>query len=385
MQPARIDILLPVFNAAATVTEALDSICQQSEKRLRVIVIDDGSTDETPAILTRFARQDDRITVLTRPNGGIVAALNAGLERCRGEFVARQDADDISDPSRLALQLAYLRAHPDCVAVSGAVRHIGASGAPLGSTQHFPSPEPADPNWAPSREPYLCHPFLMVRRAAMQSIGGYRYVHHSEDTDLYWRLAELGRLHNLHTPVGNYRLHAASISGGSIVNGRIMAVSSQLAGLSALRRRDGRPDIPFESGRLADYQRVPTAAAIYELGRQGLDAVEARYLRIAMAAKLLELTSYRPFELDLADCLFIREARRERTILSSANQKQFDRLRAAATARLLVKGLMREAAALSQASLYASIAARLVASALPGSVRRALSELRVKARQQTCP
>jgi glycosyltransferase involved in cell wall biosynthesis len=382
---AEIDILLPVFNGAATIAAALDSLRLQTESAFRVIVIDDGSSDATPSIVTDLARQDDRITVLTRQNGGIVAALNAGLELCRGEFVARQDADDISDPSRLALQLAYLHANPDCVAVSGAVRHIGESGALLGSTQYFPPPEPADARWAPSREPYLCHPFLMARRAAMRGIGGYRHVHHSEDTDLYWRLAELGRLHNLEVPLGLYRLHGASISGGSIVNGRIMALSSQLAGLSALRRRAGRPDIPFERRRIDDYRRAPTLAEIYALGRQGLDTAEARYLRIAVAAKLLELTSYRPFELELADCLFIRQARRERAILRAENRSELDRSCAAATARLLGKGRLREAVALSPASLYGSIAARMVAAALPGALRRAVARLRLRARQPTCP
>jgi glycosyltransferase involved in cell wall biosynthesis len=383
--PAEVDILLPVFNGAATIAEALDSLRRQTLTAFRIIVIDDGSSDRTPSILAEMARDDDRITVISRQNGGIVAALNAGLAHCRGVFIARQDADDISDPSRLALQLAYLQAHPDCVAVSGAVRHIGESGAPLESTQYFPSPEPADAHWAPSREPYLCHPFLMARRDALQAIGGYRYVHHSEDTDLYWRLAERGRLHNLDTPLGSYRLHGASISGGSIVNGRIMALSSQLAGLSALRRRIGRPDLSFTAERLADYQRSPAAADIYALGRQGLDEAEARYLRIAMAAKLLELTSYRPFELDLADCLFVRQAWPDRAILSAANRSELDRVCAAATARLLGKGLLREAAALSQASLYASVAARMAAAVLPSSWRRTVAGLWARARQATCP
>jgi hypothetical protein len=269
--------------------------------------------------------------------------------------------------------------------LSGAVRHIGETGELLATTQYFPSPEPAGAGWAPSREPYLCHPFLMARRAALIAVGGYRHVLHSEDTDLYWRLSEVGRLHNLDAPLGFYRLHAASISGRSIVNGRIMSLSSQLAGLSALRRRAGKPDIGFERSRIAGYHSAETAAAIYALGRQGLDEDEARYLRIAMAGKLLELTSYRPFELDLEDCRFIRQTRSERSILSPANRRELDRRSAAATARLLRKGMLREAAALSTASLYGSIAARLAATLLPDPLRRAVAALRMRARHSTCP
>ena len=221
-----IDVLLPVHNGASTVAEAIESLRRQTLCNLRIVAIDDGSTDGTPQILAALAREDSRITVLTRRNGGIVDALNAGLQLCSSEFVARQDADDISDRTRLEMQLGYLEQNPDCVAVSGAVRHIDETGRPTGTTQHFRSPESADARWAPSREPYLCHPFLMVRRAAMQAVGGYRYVHNAEDTDLYWRLSERGRLHNLDLRLGDYRMHAASISGGSIVSGRIMALSS---------------------------------------------------------------------------------------------------------------------------------------------------------------
>lgn len=380
MNSALIDILLPVFNAEATIEAALHSLLRQSVTSLRIIAIDDGSTDATPSILAHFAVRDRRITVLTLRNGGIVTALNTGLEICRAEFVARQDADDISDPSRLALQLAYLHEQPDCVAVSGAVRHIDEAGQLLGSVQKFPAPERADPCWVPSREPYLCHPFLVARRSVLERVGPYRHVHHSEDTDLYWRLAEHGRLHNLDLVLGSYRLHGASVSGASIVNGRIMALSSQLAALSALRRRHGRTDIAFEKERIQDYRRTPGAAQIFELGRQGLDHDEARYLRVAMAAKLLELTSYRPFELEFGDCVFVREARQELDSLRPPNRAEFHRRQAAAAARLLGKGFLQQAAVLAPLTLYPSVALRTVAMA-PKTVRQILSGLQARARQ----
>ena len=370
-----IDVLLPVHNGASTVAEAIESLRRQTLCNLRIVAIDDGSTDGTPQILAALAREDSRVTVLTRRNGGIVDALNAGLQLCSSEFVARQDADDISDRTRLEMQLGYLEQNPDCVAVSGAVRHIDETGRPTGTTQHFRSPESADARWAPSREPYLCHPFLMVRRAAMQAVGGYRYVHNAEDTDLYWRLSERGRLQNLDLRLGDYRMHAASISGGSIVSGRIMALSSQLAGLSALRRREANPDIRFDREALAEYRRSPTLAKLHALGRRQLDGREAEYLRLAMAAKLLELTSYRPYELELEDCHFIREARGGRGQLSPANRAELDRMHAAAIARLLKKGRMREATALAPPSLYGSAAARFAATALPPPLRRALTRI----------
>jgi glycosyltransferase involved in cell wall biosynthesis len=371
-----VDILLPAYNSASTIKESIASLQHQTVRNLRIIVIDDGSTDETPAILKRLAQKDDRITVLTKPNGGIVEALNAGLDLCQSKFIARQDADDISDASRIAIQLDYLSKHPDCLAVSGATRHIDAAGHFTGYTHYFPPPGSADPKWAPQREPYLCHPFLMVRRSAILSLGGYRFVYHSEDTDLYWRLSEHGRLHNLDVPLGDYRMHDGSISGGSIVNGRIAALNSQLAGLSAQRRRAGRADLRFEKKMIIEYKRNPTSANIYALGSGQLDENETGYLRIAMAAKLLDLTYYRPFELELDDCVFIRQARSESHRLSPANRSQLNGLYSVTVARLLKKRLRREAATLAPPALYAQTAARVAVGLFPDTWRRAVSRAR---------
>ena len=95
-----IDVILPVYNAASTVREAISSLQQQTVKDIRIIIVDDGSTDQTPHILTEIANCDDRITLLRKSNSGIVEALNAGLELSRADFIARQDADDISNSTR---------------------------------------------------------------------------------------------------------------------------------------------------------------------------------------------------------------------------------------------------------------------------------------------
>jgi glycosyltransferase involved in cell wall biosynthesis len=369
MTQSIVDVLLPVFNGATTITKALESLQCQTITSLRIIVIDDGSTDQTPEMLAALAAGDSRITVLTQPNAGTVEALNAGLRLCQAEFVARQDADDISDPTRLAVELGYLRSHPDYVAVSGAAKHIDEQGRFLGRVQTFPHPDRADPRWAPSREPYLMHPFLMVRRADLQAIGGYRYVYYSEDTDLCWRLQERGALHNLDMPLGGYRMHTGSISGASIVNGRIMALSSQLAGLSALRRRTGRADLHFPKEAITEYRNAQTLSKLWEFGKRQLDDDEAGYLRIALAGKLLELSSYRPYELEYSDCQFIRDARHELSRLANANCKDLGRLYARTAARLLISRRFREMAALTPTRLYWPTFIRVVARLLPASMR----------------
>jgi glycosyltransferase involved in cell wall biosynthesis len=376
MTQSIVDVVLPVFNGAKTITKAIESLQRQTITSLRIIVIDDGSTDRTPEVLAALAARDSRITVLTQPNAGTVDALNAGLRLCQAEFVARQDADDISDPSRLAVELAYLRNHADCVAVSGAATHIDEQGRFLGTMQIFPQPDRADPRWAPSREPYLMHPFLMVRRADLQAIGGYRYVYYSEDTDLCWRLQERGPTHNLDIPLGEYRMHTGSISAASIINGRIMALSSQLAGLSALRRRTGRADLLFPKEAIAEYRNAPTLLKLWELGKRQLDDDEAEYLRIALAGKLLELAAYRPYELEIEDCRFIRDARHELKRLSHTNRKDLGRLYARAAARLLISSQFRQMAALTPPRLYLPMILRVVSRLLPASTRSFAARLR---------
>jgi glycosyltransferase involved in cell wall biosynthesis len=369
MTQSVVEVLLPVFNGAMTITKAVESLQRQTITSLRIIVVNDGSTDQTPEVLAALAARDSRISVLTQPNAGTVDALNAGLRLCKAEFIARQDADDVSHPSRLAVELAYLGTHRECVAVSGAVKHIDEQGRFLGTIQTFPQPDRADPHWAPSREPYLMHPFLMLRRAELQAIGGYRHVYYSEDTDLCWRLQELGAMHNLDMPLGEYRMHTGSVSGRSIVNGRIMALSSQLAGLSALRRRTGRADLHFPKEAIIEYQKARTLSKLWELGKRELDDDEAGYLRIALAGKLLELSSYRPYELEFSDCQFIRDALHELGRLPNANRKDLRHLHARAGAQLLISRRFREVAALIPPRLYLPMIMRGALRLLPASTR----------------
>ncbi len=303
---AAIDLLIPVYNAAATVESALDSILAQTFRDIRLIVVDDGSTDATPGILRRVADRDRRVHLITTPNRGIVDALNTALAASDAVFVARFDADDLAFPERLERQMAYLAAHPDCVAVGCNTYHIDGTGRRTGSVTTFREEVVGDPFHVPAIEPYLLHPFLLARRDVLVAIGGYRYVAHSEDADLYWRLSDVGRLANVVDVLGEYRIHAASVSASSVVNGRVQAINAQLAALSERRRRAGRPDLHFGRERLAQYVAAGTLDGMLAVAATGLTDDERAYLQFATAAKLLELTAYRPYRLTADDLRTIR-------------------------------------------------------------------------------
>jgi glycosyltransferase involved in cell wall biosynthesis len=358
----KVDVLIPAFNAASTVREAVDSILAQTLRDIRVVVVDDGSTDETGSILAELAQRDPRLTVVARQNSGIVDALNQGLDHCRADVVARFDADDIAFPIRLARQLEYLEAHPGCIAVGSAVEHIDEFANPLHGLPHPGQPSLADPHWAPAREPYLIHPFMMARRASVEEVGRYRHVPNSEDTDLYWRLRELGGLYNIEEPLGRYRVHSASVSSASIVGGRIMAVSSQLTALSALRRERGEADIAFDRNAMAEYRAAASFDSIVRVASRQLTASEAQHLRIASAMKLLELARYRPYEPDVADCAFIRAALPFAARLGEANRREVDWYVTVTAARLMRKGMLRAAFALTPPQSYPVAAARVLLS-----------------------
>ena len=100
-----IDVLIPAYNAGRTIRSALGSIQDQTIRDIRIVVVDDGSTDDTAAIVGEVAAADPRVELHRQANGGIVDALNAGLQRGQAEFVARFDADDLSYPDRFARQI----------------------------------------------------------------------------------------------------------------------------------------------------------------------------------------------------------------------------------------------------------------------------------------
>jgi glycosyltransferase involved in cell wall biosynthesis len=372
---ATVDILLPLYNGAATLIGAVTSLQHQTFADIRLIVIDDGSTDESATIIQEMASHDERITVLTQKNSGIVDALNAGLGVCTADYIARQDADDVSNADRLQLELSYLQQHPDCIAISGAITHVDETGNLTGQTTYF-RPQDAELTWLPAREPHISHPFLMVRRAGFDKIGGYRHVYHAEDADLYWRLYEHGRLHSIEQPIGLYRMHSGSVSSASVVDGRIMALSSQLAALSALRRRRGENDIAFPKDALSRYRSARTLERIVELGAEGLTRRESAHLRIAASLKLLELATYRPYVIDTEDCRYIRDSVAGYSEASGEIRDATNHLVTKIGARLLRKGLVREVSLLTPPRRFFSLVPRLMFDCMPASTKKNLNDLR---------
>jgi cellulose synthase/poly-beta-1,6-N-acetylglucosamine synthase-like glycosyltransferase len=224
--PEQISILMPARDAAATIDDALASIAAQTYPHWELIVVDDGSRDETPSILAAWSAREARIRVLRHPEGkGIVAALNTALAAAGGLVIVRMDADDIALPERLERQVAALRRlapgdwclagkrqdglpqpSQDPGARSQELTPIGAIGCQV---RYFPEAAvgagsrryEAWLNGLITPEEHardifvecpLAHPTFMLLREALEAVGGYRACGWPEDYDLLLRLWQHG-------------------------------------------------------------------------------------------------------------------------------------------------------------------------------------------------
>ncbi len=208
----KVSCLIPVYNAESYLEEALKSILNQSFEDWEMIVVNDGSSDRSLDIINDLARFDPRIIIINQQNSGIVAALNNGLKQCRGEYVARMDADDFSFTNRFSDQVNYLDTHPSCVCVGGFATEYMSATTP-GRTTTGGRHRKSDLTIFPPKVAVAMHPLIMVRRKDLTEIGGYRAEYpHAEDYDLYIRLAERGSIDNPEIPMLFYRRHAGAVS-----------------------------------------------------------------------------------------------------------------------------------------------------------------------------
>ena len=235
-------MIIPAFNAAGSIGETLDSVLAQSFADFDVTVVDDGSSDDTAAVVERRAAVDPRIALVRRENAGVAAARNLAIERSRGAYVAPLDADDLWDAEKLALQVAALEAASSAVAFCYCWwRNVDSGGRAL-----YPGPRWRVEGHAFER--LLAVNFVgsasipLIRREALSRVGGYserlrrENGQGCEDWDLYLRLAERHEVRVVPRVLVSYRSHGASMSS----NLESMRRSHELV-LADVRRR--RPDV----------------------------------------------------------------------------------------------------------------------------------------------
>lgn len=254
----RISVILPAYNAAPYIEEAVTSILRQTVADFELLALDDGSTDATGPILESLALRDPRIRLTRRANRGLVATLNELIAQARAPYLARMDADDIALPDRFERQARFLDQYPRIACVGGAVEFIASDAT------RVHAPPPVLDNASIQREALagrvaICHPACMLRAAAVRAVGGYReHTWPAEDLDLFLRLGEHAELANIPSLVLRYRLHATSISASRAQQQRerIDAVCRE-----AWSRRGRVQPSPATAASTCEALRIPVIAA----------------------------------------------------------------------------------------------------------------------------
>ncbi|SMC28672.1 Glycosyltransferase involved in cell wall bisynthesis [Andreprevotia lacus DSM 23236] len=207
MSTPLISFVLPCYNSSPFLQATLDSISAQTVTDFECIALDDGSTDDTAAILRAHAARDARFTVISRENRGLIATLNEGIAAARGAWIARMDGDDIAHPLRLEKQLAALQATGADVCGVG-VRFIGGR-----SGVWLPPATDAALKAALLFNPPFAHPGVLARASLFKQHGYDPHARHAEDYALWCTLARAGaRFTAVAEPLLDYRIHAGQIT-----------------------------------------------------------------------------------------------------------------------------------------------------------------------------
>lgn len=251
-----VSVVMAVYNGEPYLRSSLESVLLQTGVSFELIIVDDGSTDSSSAILDEFAQRDSRVRILRQENCGLTVSLQRGCNAARGQWIARQDADDLSFPDRLARQAALLRSDPQLSLVWSRSKIIGPEGETLFATEH-----PRDRQQAAQdlREGVSspCHGSAMFSAAAYRKAGGYRAeFRYAQDWDLWLRLIEVGEVQALPETLYARRVTDVSISAFRSEQQRELAA---IAKECAAARQRGESEAKHLDAASVVSQRSPSA------------------------------------------------------------------------------------------------------------------------------
>ena len=203
-----ISVVMPVYNADKFLGLAIESILNQSYQYIELIIINDGSSDKSGEIISKFANSDKRVRVISRENKGIVYSLNEGISLAKGDYIARMDADDISLPERFAQQILHLETSGTDLCGTW----IQTFGAGMSNTRRFYTQPKSNQLQLIFNSPFA-HPTVLGKASVFKDnlyCGDYEYC---EDYELWCRMAMQGvKMSNVPSILLHYRLHSEQVS-----------------------------------------------------------------------------------------------------------------------------------------------------------------------------
>jgi glycosyltransferase involved in cell wall biosynthesis len=320
---ASVSVVMAVHNGSRFLEQAVESILNQTLWDFEFIIINDGSSDGSGQILEKYRSMDERISLFHQDKQGLTKSLNTGIRLSHAEFIARMDADDVSAPNRLQIQVDYLSNHSGVVCLGAQALKIDDDGDPL-----FPWKVPLEHDEIVEEllrgtGGQIIHPLFLVRREALTKVGAYneKYLL-AQDYDLLLRLAEIGLLANLPDVLLGYRIHS---SGATFIKRKEQQTYALIACLNAHDRRStpvsdifisylACPDVQIIShadlarnalnaGYMASAEKH-ARQALPQLRRFSIDWLEMKKLTNVNPVKMVFYRAIAPACRKIQDCIY---------------------------------------------------------------------------------
>jgi glycosyltransferase involved in cell wall biosynthesis len=241
----KVSVVIPCYNQARFLGEAIQSVLRQGYSDLEIIVVDDGSRDGTEEVASGYAKEDSRVRLVRQENRGLAAARNRGLAEAEGEYIVFLDSDDRLVSEALEVGVRELEAHPGCAFVSGICRKITADGSIVPGWEQFRVRD--DPYLELLRSCPVYVPAVMYRRSVFDAVGGFDTSYKAaEDYDLYYRILERYPVYCHDTLVAEIRRHGANMT-----RDRTLMLKYNMAALRSQRKRvkaDARYKDAYKAG-----------------------------------------------------------------------------------------------------------------------------------------
>src|SRR5919112_1147650 len=264
----KVSVVIPCYNQARFLGEAVESVLCQGYSDLEIIVVDDGSEDSTEEVASEYTKDDSRVRLIRQDNKGLAAARNRGLSEAGGKYVVFLDSDDRLVLEALEVGVRELEAHPGCAFVSGICRKITADGSIVPEWEQFRVRD--DPYLELLRSCPVYVPAVMYRRSVFDAVGGFDTSYKAaEDYDLYYRILERFPVYCHDTLVAEIRRHGANMT-----RDRTLMLKYNMAALHSQRKRvkeDARYRAAYKAGERLwrDWHGAPVVDQVRSHLREG--------------------------------------------------------------------------------------------------------------------
>jgi glycosyltransferase involved in cell wall biosynthesis len=206
-----VSVIIAVYNGQEYLSSTIESVLHQTYEHFELIIVDDGSTDNSLTILTEYKSQDSRIKLITQSNQGVSAARNTAIQESKGEWIFLMDQDDIAMSNRLERQLKFIKENPDVTVASYQAYLITDNHRVIGVTGCRPTSREQFKHMLSENSSFAIN-WPAIRKDVVVEAGGYRNVY-PEDIDLYDRIAENGHLILVQDEfLMKYRIHSQMFS-----------------------------------------------------------------------------------------------------------------------------------------------------------------------------